>query len=153
MASYNKVTKEKYDVIKILLKGGATVQEAADFVKLSTITIYAVRNSESFEEYEQIAIAKKIERKKRMAAMKAKEYEKKEDPKPEVKQEVKQEVKPEVKPEEPKPVNPTVVKIEATHYMMQEMQRTNELLKLISNKLAFIVDELTGVKTNAEQDH
>jgi hypothetical protein len=145
MASYNKVTKEKYDVIKILLKGGATVQEAADFVKLSTITVYAVRNSETFEEYEQIAVAKKIERKKRMAAMKAKEYEKKEEPK--------QEVKPEVKPEEPKPANPTVVKIEATHYMMQEMQRTNELLKGISAKLAFIVEELTGVKTNAEQDH
>lgn len=144
MASYNKVTKEKYDVIKILLKGGATVQEAADFVKLSTITVYAVRNSETFEEYEQIAIAKKIERKKRMAAMKAKEYEKQEDPKPEVKPED----KPEVKQEEPKPANPTVVKIEATHYMMQEMQRTNELLKGISAKLAFIVDELTGVKSS-----
>ena len=139
MASYNKVTKEKYDVIKILLKGGATVQEAADFIKLSTATIYTVRMSDSFEEYEQVAAQKALDRKRRIAAMKAKEYEKKED---------KPEDKPEVKQEEPKPVSPTVVKIEATHYMMQEMQRTNELLKLISNKLAFIVDELTGVKTN-----
>lgn len=140
MASYNKVTKEKYDVIKILLKGGATVQEAADFVKLSSATIYTVRMSDSFEEYEQVAAQKALDRKRRMAAMKAKETEKKEDPKPEV--------KPEVKPEEPKPANPTVVKIEATHYMMQEMQRTNELLKGISAKLAFIVDELTGVKSS-----
>ena len=50
--------------------------------------------------------------------------------------------KPEPKPE---PVmNPTVVRVEATHYMMTEIQKTNEYLKAISAKLAFIVDELCG---------
>ena len=34
------------------------------------------------------------------------------------------------------------VTIQATHYMMQEMKRTNELLELISRKMAFIVDQL-----------
>ena len=50
--------------------------------------------------------------------------------------------KPEPKPE---PVmNPTVVRVEATHYMMQEIQKTNEYLKSISAKLAFVIDELCG---------
>ena len=34
------------------------------------------------------------------------------------------------------------VTIQATHYMMQEMKKTNELLELISRKLTFIVDQL-----------
>ena len=36
----------------------------------------------------------------------------------------------------------TVV-VQASHYMLIEQQKTNELLTAISNKLAFIVDELT----------
>ena len=36
----------------------------------------------------------------------------------------------------------TVV-VQASHYMLEEQKKTNELLTFISNKLAFIVDELT----------
>lgn len=47
----------------------------------------------------------------------------------------------------PKAKNPQenrqTVTIQATNYMMQELQKTNELLTGISAKLAFIVDELT----------
>lgn len=38
--------------------------------------------------------------------------------------------------------------VQATWQMTQEMQNTNKLLEQISNKLAFIIDELCGVKTN-----
>ena len=41
-------------------------------------------------------------------------------------------------------VNQTTVTIQATHYMMEELRKTNEYLRLISNKLAYIVEELTG---------
>ena len=34
------------------------------------------------------------------------------------------------------------IKIEATHYMMEELRRNNELLTLISNKLTAIMEEL-----------
>ena len=34
---------------------------------------------------------------------------------------------------------------------MQEMKKTNELLELISRKLAFIVDELTGTPTKGDE--
>lgn len=50
----------------------------------------------------------------------------------------------------PQPPQPTqviehrqTVTVQATHYMMQEMKKTNELLDLISRKLTFIVDSLT----------
>ena len=33
--------------------------------------------------------------------------------------------------------------VQASHYMLEEQKKTNELLTLISNKLSFIVDELT----------
>lgn len=46
------------------------------------------------------------------------------------------------KAEKPQEVKQTVT-IQATHYMMQELQKMNELLTGISAKLAFIVDELT----------
>lgn len=36
--------------------------------------------------------------------------------------------------------------VQANHYMMEELKKQTETLKLISNKLAFIVDELTGTK-------
>ena len=47
------------------------------------------------------------------------------------------------KTKEQKAVNGYTVKVEATHYMMEELKKANDTLKLISNKLAFIVDELT----------
>ena len=43
------------------------------------------------------------------------------------------------KPQEAK----QTITVQATHYMMQELQKMNELLTGISAKLAFIVDELT----------
>ena len=36
------------------------------------------------------------------------------------------------------------VTVQATHYMEQQLKQMNETLKLISNKLAFVVMELTG---------
>ena len=53
-------------------------------------------------------------------------------------------------PAAPQVMNPTVIRLEATHYMMEEMKRTNELLTCISAKLAFIVDELCGVPQKKE---
>ena len=139
MANYNKLTETKYKAIKLLLKGGATVKEVMDYLQISEPVIYGVRNTENYAEYVNARAERELKR-KQIAAMKAKEAEKKEEPKPEVK------VIPQVVETK------QTVQITATHYMTEEMRKTNELLKLISNKLAFIVDELCGVK-NAEQDH
>ena len=138
MADYRqgKITQERFNAVKICLESGNTISGTARFMKMSDVTVRLIRDSETYEEYKHNAYeftvkykTKELDR-KQVAAIKAKEKE--QEP---------------VASETPVRayVNPTVVKVEATHYMMQELQRTNELLALISNKLAFIVDELCGV--------
>lgn len=119
MANWNKLTESKYNAIKLLLKGGASQQEAAEFMQVSINTAYWVNKSESFEDYQQLQAERVLSRKKTAKPIVNDDKQK-------------------------KPVlNPTTVKIEATHYMMVELQKTNELLTAISAKLAYIVDELT----------
>ena len=136
MANYNKMTPSKFKAIKIMLNGGATARECAEYMECSTGTVSTVRASETFEEYIN-----------NLHARHDKEKPKKKPEKP-------QTAPAPVKEPEPAPQQTPVqivehrqtVTIQATHYMMQELQRTNEYLKLISNKLAFIVDELCGTK-------
>lgn len=134
MANWNNMTESKFKAVKILLKGGASIKEAAEYMQLSTNTVYLVNSSDDWEEYQTIRAERDSRRK---MAIKAKEK-KQEEPEPEV--------KPETKPEEQKVMNPTVIKVEATHYMMEELKKTNELLTAISAKLAAIVTDLYGVK-------
>jgi hypothetical protein len=42
------------------------------------------------------------------------------------------------------------VTVIANHYMAEQLQKQTELLTLISNKLAFIVDELCGTTVKKE---
>lgn len=127
-----KVTAGIYNAIKLMQKGGATVKECAEFMNISTRTAQMIFSSESFEEYKNMIFVKNNKRK--WATKKPEE---------------KQEFAP-VQEQPPVQVveHRQSVTIQATHYMMEEMKKTNELLTLISNKLAFIVDELTGVKSN-----
>ena len=135
MANWDKLTDSKFKAVKILLTGGASIKEAAEYMQLSTNTVYLINSSDDFEEYQTIRAERDFRRK---MAIKANEKKQEEETKAE-----------ETKPEEPKPMNPTVIRVEATHYMMQELQKTNELLTGISAKLAAIVSDLYGVKNNA----
>ena len=137
MANWDKLTESKFKAVKILLNGGASIKEAAEYMQLSTNTVYLINNADDFEEYQTIRAERDARRK---MAIKAKEKKQEEETKAE-------ETKPEEpKPEEPKPMNPTVIRVEATHYMMEELKKTNELLTAISAKLAAIVTDLYGVK-------
>lgn len=118
-----KIDENLFNAIKAMTAGGATVADIQRYTGLSHATISRVRAADTFEVF--------------FATPSHKPKAQKPEPKPEV-----QTVE-----------HRQTVTIQATHYMMQEMQKTNELLANISRKLAFIVDELTGVKTNAEQDH
>lgn len=123
MANWNKLTESKYNAIKLLLKGGASQAEASEYLQIAIGTVNRVKNTETFEEYnQQTAMITQA-----IAAKKAHKNNNE-------------------TPQETPPANPTVVRIEATHYMMQELQKTNELLTQISRKLAFVVDELCGTK-------
>jgi hypothetical protein len=131
MANWNKLTERQYNAIKTLLKGGATQKEAAEYMQVSPNTAFWVGKAETYEEYLQIKAEKLLSNKKRVAAIKA--------------QEKPQETKPQTNAPQVTEHKQTIV-VQATWAMTQEMQKTNELMKSISNKLAFIVDELCGTK-------
>ena len=118
-----KMDANLFRLIKLMTKDGATIPETAECFKISPATVSRVRQSENLDEYYAILAAMHTKMKEKKAA--------KSEPKP-----------------EPEPVKQVVehrqsVTIQATHYMMTEMQKTNELLDLISRKLAFIVDALS----------
>ena len=129
-----KVTESKFNAIKLLLKGGATLDECAKYMDVSSSTVSIIKKSDTYEEYKQNCYMTSSAYRNKMAAIKAKEEKAKEE-----------QAKEEAAPVEPvtKVIHEQSVTIQATHYMMEEMKKTNELLKLISSKLAFIVDELT----------
>ena len=132
MANWNKLTEGQFKAIKTLLRGGATQKEAAEYMQVSPNTAFWVSKAETFEEYQHMNAERHLER-KQVAAIKAKETEK---------------TAAQETPEQP--AAPQVVEyrqnvtIQATHYMMQKLEETNNLLKIISNKLAYIVEDLYG---------
>lgn len=132
-----KITKGIFDAGKLLIENGANNTEVAKYLKVSMDVVAMFRNSETYEEYQTLMYEYSQNMRKRAAAIKAKEQEKKEEPVAQVIE------------------HRQTVTVQATWQMTQEMQKTNRLLEQISNKLAFIVDELcgTGGKHNAEPDN
>ena len=131
MAKYVRITENLFLAIKTLIDAGATYAEVRKYYGISTHTCTNIKNAENFEEYKNIIAA---------IAAKNAELKKKAEKKPVTPPPVEEPVTPE-------PVAHVVehkqtVTIQATHYMMEEMRKTNELLALISNKLAYIVEQL-----------
>jgi len=126
-----KMDKNLFWAIKTMLKGGATIQETAEYFQISKASVSRAKASETLEEYRSI-----------IAAMNARNRTKKA---PET-DKTATETAPAPAAEE-KPVQVVehrqTVQIQATHFMMQEQRKTNELLELISRKLAFIVEQLS----------
>ena len=133
-----KVTQGVFEAAKLLLANGASNTEVAKYLKISTDVVTFIRKAETYEEYQTIMYEYSLKQRQRVAAIKAKETPK-EEPKPEITPQIVE--------------HRQTVTVQATWQMTQEMQKTNELLKQISNKLAYIVDELCGVKGNAKPDH
>ena len=152
MANYNKVTETKFKATKILLNSGASVREVMKYMELSEPVVYGIRNAENYGEYVNARRVKELER-KQVAAIKAKEREK------EAKEQEAKAVAEKVGAvpaaqlvQQPAPVaeHKQTLVVQASWQMQQEMRKTNELLECISRKLAFIVDELCGVKPPKE---
>ena len=150
-----KLTEKIFRAVKIMTTGGATAHEISDCFGISITTVNRVRGAESIEEYRTMLAADYGKKKKGKAAPV--------NPEP-VKAQVSQSVplaqlpqpqpqqqqSPELQAPQSQSPQPTqviehrqTVTVQATHYMMQEMKKTNELLELISRKLAFIVDQLS----------
>ena len=123
-----KITENIYNAVKLILKGGSSTKEAAQVMGISTNSVLRIEKAASYADYLETAYQNGSARYK----------------------------KPE--PEPAKPEAPAVqvvehrqnVTIQATHYMQKELEKTNELLTLISSKLACIIDDLYGVKAKEE---
>lgn len=120
-----KVTQSVFNCIKMLLAGGASHKECAEYMNLSTITVGRIKRAETFEDYKQSVIMAKLHSGKPVSV-----------PVPESTPE----------PEEEKPEKPKTVDAGGTYQMnrlIELMKEQNELLKAISNKMAFIVEQLS----------
>ena len=127
MSRQIKVTEDKYNAVKILLKSGETQKKVGKYMGLAENTVGLIKRSENFEDYRNRMLATSVK-----FRGKDNQQEQKTVPEPEKKEQPAQVVE-----------YRQNVTIQATHYMMEEMRIANETLKLISNKLAFIVEELT----------
>ena len=137
-----KVTESTWKAIKTLLKGGATYKEICEYMNIASSTVSQIKSSETYEEYKhKVYLTSGYYRKKMAAIEAAKQKEEKKKAKEED-----EKVVPVVEPQETKTQvveHRQTIQITATHYMMEELKKANELLTLLSNKLAFVVDELT----------
>ena len=133
--SSTKITKGIFDAAKILIENGANNTEVSKYLKVSADVVAMIRKSETYEEYQHFMYEYSQKLKNRAAAIKVKEPAKEEPKTPE---EVIKEIR-------------STITIQATHYMEEQLKKTNELLTGISAKLAAIIDDLygTGGKPNA----
>lgn len=130
-----KVTQKLFEAVKICLDSGNSIAETSRFMKLNKSVVALIRNAEDFDDYKRLMYA-------RAKACHAKKTEEK-----------KSEEKPEEKSQENKPDEiikeiRSNVTIQATHHMESQITEAVELLKGISAKLAYIVEDLYG--TNAK---
>ena len=130
MATPKKITIGLYNAVKRLQDDGATVKEVMEYFNLSDSTVRRCFNAETFSDYENETAA-------RARQLRASAAKKQNEPAVPVHQEVIHKHEQSV----------TVI---ANHYMAEQLQKQTELLPLISNKLAFIVDELCGTAEKKE---
>ena len=115
-----KVDAKKFRGAKILFNSGATIMEVAEYFDISTTTAQRIKTATDFEDYTHAV---------QMAAL----YAKKNDGQGKEKKE-----------EPPKPAIATPVQGSyQMNRLIEIIKEQNEILKIMSNKIAFIVDELT----------
>lgn len=137
-----KITQNIYNAVKLIMKGGSGIKEAADVMGISVNSVRRIDKSESYVEYVNMAYMNGAVRYKT----------------PKKQEEAPRAVEPthppvvEAAEEQQIPRKQTII-VQTTWQMTQEMRKTNELLELLNKKLSYIVDDLCGVKANAEPDH
>lgn len=129
-----KMTESKFTAIKLLLKSGATYKEAAEYMDVSPATVGRVQAAETFEEYKNALVVAA-----RAMAAKRKDKKPTETPGNAPKQPVQT-----AEAQQPAPV-------QLPFYVMEQLRKTNELSTGISQKLAYIVEDLCGTGKKVDQ--
>jgi len=126
------MTQNLFNCVKRLLKDGASAKEIAEYLDLSTSTIWRVRDSETLEEYDNNTKVRTAQA--RAIAAKGRENAAEQTPQ-------------QVEHIHHHEQSVTVI---ANHYMAEELRKQTELLTIISSKLAYIVDDLYGTSQKQE---
>ena len=144
-----EMTPKLFNAVKLLLESKAPYKEITKYLGVSESNISKVGASETWEEYLAILVAEAKKQRERFAARKAAEEAHSEKVKEEKKRKMDQVAEAVGAVPAANLVNPpaqTVQPMVTVPYRVYEMMTKQiELLTGISNKLAFIVDELTGV--------
>lgn len=120
-----KITKEIYTAVKFMLKGNASTRETAESLGISINSVNRIRNSEAYNEYIENARYGGSARYRKDVKNKLKEAET-------------------AKPvEDLKQPGGTLSGNYQINRIFEQQKQTNDLLKLISDKLAYIVQQLT----------
>ena len=141
------IDKKMFDCIKILLDGKASYTEIQDFTNVGRTTVSRIAHSESWEDYEQQMAAMRAAWHCRVAEKKAAEQaaaDRAREEKEKAAKAAAEAVKALV-PAAPLLQQTKADPVYGANRICELLTHQNELLKVISNKLAFIVDELTGV--------
>lgn len=112
-----RITEKTFLAVKNILKGGASVSQTAEIMDVSTQTVYRIRVSESYGEY--------VNNQRRNGAAR---YKKPDEESP---------------TKELKLTGGTLSESYQMNRIYEQQKQTNELLKLISDKLAYIVQQLS----------
>ena len=126
-----KVTDEVFSCVKRLLSTGAPYAEISNYMKISTWAVGMIAKSEDMTEYKNICAAVRLRNKPKVEP-------KKEEP---PKMEPKNDNTPKI--EDLKMPGGTLSSGYQMNRIYEALKEQNEHLKLISNKLAFIVEALT----------
>lgn len=126
MAKRTFITEKTFHAVKIMTAGGASSAEIAEYLGIGRATVDRIRRWDTFEEYRQQQAAIALDYKKRKELEKA-------------------QAKPEEKPEEKPVTQPAVtnfIPYKTQAEIIALLKEQNEFLKLISAKMAFIVEQL-----------
>ena len=152
MKAYTKVDERLFNAVKTLLAGGATYNECADYMNIGTTAVGRISSAENFTEYKSMLAAIALSaREKTQAAKKAEQKKAYQKAEPEKKPEPEA-----VKDSKPVAVPEKIVEhrydvtVQTTHYMSQKLDKIEELLKGISQKMGYICEDLYGNKKEGE---
>ena len=135
-----KITQNIFDCVKMLQKGGATIEETADYLKIGKSTVSRIRQAESYEDYKSAAKLAFYNYNRGMEKQAQKMFEEERKKQEELEKRKEADKTPEAKAEAQK--QDRTAELYQQNRLLEEMKKMNESLKLISNKLAFIVEQL-----------
>ena len=123
------VTEEIFGMVKALVAGGARNVDIIKYTGLSDLTIGRIRHAEDIEGYKRVV----AESKRKVKEKKAKEAAKKAEEKKEYAKPVAEDTM----------VQVAQVSTYQVNRLIEKVAEQNELLRLISAKMAYIVEQLT----------